>query len=73
MNEIYVDDEDVLLEAFRRGVKWNGSRLEYKEVWEAEDNIANEEDDKRTMKELCKMVNSLDWDVQMEATSYPRK
>ena len=39
MNEVYVDDEDVLMEAIRRGVKWDGTMMRFQKKWEEKDNL----------------------------------
>ena len=69
MNEVYVDDEDILMEALNKGMRWNGEKVEFREEWELEDVIeVNKKDDVRTMEVVCEMVNSIDEDIKMEAT-----
>ena len=68
MNEVYVDDEDLLMETLQKGKRSNGSKLEYKNILEEEDELeVCKRDDIRTMQQICQMVNTIEDDIQMES------
>ena len=48
------------------GTRWNGKKMEVRQDWKEEYLEKNEEYDVRTMREVRKMVNSLEPDIQME-------
>ena len=54
MNKVFVDDQDVLMEALRMGTKWDDtvSKMIYSEDKLAWDTENKEEDDVRTMREV---------------------
>ena len=61
MNEVYVEDKDLLMEAIEQGRRWDRKEITYKKDWEEEDNLEPEkEDDVRTMEVVCEMVNSIE-------------
>ena len=67
-NEVYVDDEDLLMETLQKGKRSNGRKLEYKKILEEEDELeVCKRDDVRTMEQICKMVNTIEDDIQMES------
>ena len=55
----YVDDVNLILEALNIGHRWNGTAMEWRKEWEEEDKKNGEMDDKRTMREIRKMSNSV--------------
>ena len=70
MNETYVDDNDLLMEALAMGTRWSTDedRMVTSEEALEEDTNGGEEDDTRTMREVRRMVNSITTDIQMEET-----
>ena len=59
LNKMYVDDINLLMEAIKPGSRWNGESLEWRQEWEEEDLESKEQDDKRTMREIRHMSNSI--------------
>ena len=59
MNKMYVDDVNMVMESLALGTRWTGSKMEWREEWEEEEKIDNEKDDKRSMREVRKMSNSI--------------
>ena len=59
LNKVYVDDVNLLMEAIERGWRWNGEKLEWSKKWKEEDEQLGEKDDKRTMREIRLMSNSI--------------
>ena len=59
LSKIYVDDINLLMEATKKGTRWTGQKLEWRQDWEDEDIEKNEKDDKRTMKEIRLLSNSI--------------
>ena len=55
----YVDDINLVMEALGIGYRWNGEQMEWKKEWENEDLEKGEEVDKRTMREVRKMSDSI--------------
>ena len=47
------------------GRRWNGQRLEYREEWRKEDLEKGESSDRRMMREVLKLANSLEADIQL--------
>ena len=68
LNKIYVDDQDLMLKALKTGTKWTGDKMEWKEEWQHQDEELNEETDKRTMREVRKMANTILPFIVMEET-----
>ena len=62
----YVDDITLLLAALKLGYKWNEStrKLEYKKEWEEKDRDEDLSDNKRTMEEVKKIMNSIYPNIQ---------
>ena len=48
--KVYVDDENQLWRIMERGRRWNGKRMEWKEVWKQEDDEKRESSDVRMMR-----------------------
>ena len=70
MNEVFVDDNDILMEAPELGVKWNekANRMIFDREEEKKDKEKKEKDYVRTMREVRTMVNTICDDIQMEET-----
>ena len=66
LNYVYVNDEDIIMEAIEKGIKWNGEQMEYREEWKNQDLVDDKEDNLRTMREMRNMVNTIEKDIQME-------
>ena len=60
----YVDDVNMAWKIMRRGTRWNGERMKWREEWKREDDEKNEADDKRMMREVRLMANTLESDIQ---------
>ena len=65
MSKVYVDDQDLLFSALKRGSRWSGGRVVWSEEFEKEDEELNEATDKRCMKVVREMSNSIRDDIQM--------
>ena len=61
--KIYVDDKNSLWKQMRKGIKWNGVRMEWHEEWYREDCESGVEGDKRKMLEIQKLANSIEKDI----------
>ena len=66
LNKTYVDDQNLLMEALEMGKRWTGEKMEWRSDWEKEDKEANEKDDKRTMRQIRLMANSILPYIQMK-------
>ena len=66
LNKTYVDDQNLLLEALDMGRRWTGDKIEWRAEWEKEDNESVEKDDKRTMRQVRLMANSILPYIQMK-------
>ena len=62
--KVYVDDENILWKVMRRGKRWNGTEIEWKREWEEEDMEKDEPHDRRMMREVQKMANTVEEDLQ---------
>ena len=65
MYKVYVDDENQVWRLMEPGMRWNGSRLEWREDWEEEDQERGEEGEVRMMREVQKLANSVETDIQL--------
>ena len=71
---IYVDDQNVLFKIIKRGTRRVGTCLSWRQELLEEDDVRNEPQDKRCMREIRKMANSIRKDIQMEedvASNHP--
>ena len=59
LNKKYVDDQDLALVTLRKGTRWNGLTMEWRQEWEDEDDCLQEDDDRRCMREVRKLSNSI--------------
>ena len=76
LSKIYVDDQNLLFALLKRGTRWNGARLAWSKEDEEIDDERNEPDDKRCMREIKALSNSIRGDIQMEedvASNYEDK
>ena len=64
---MYVDDESQLWDEMEMGRRWNGKKMEWKEEWFNEDKEKGEETDKRMMREILKMANTIEPDIEVTA------
>ena len=55
----YVDDYNGIFTTLTMGTRWNGVKLEHRPEWEEEDAKNNEDPDRRTMREIRKLSDSL--------------
>ena len=65
--KVYVDDESQLWDEMEMGRRWNGKKMEWKEEWFNEDKEKGEETDKRMMREILKMANTIEPDIEVTA------
>ena len=63
--KVYVDDENQLWRIMERGRRWNGQRMEWRRDWKSDDDEKNECSDVRMMREVRKMANSIESDIQL--------
>ena len=63
--KVYVDDENQLWKVMEKGRRWNGLRMEWREEWLVEDMEKQEENDTRMMREVLKLANSIEEDIQL--------
>ena len=63
--KVYVDDENQLWKVMEKGRRWNGSKMEWRQDWETEDTVKNEENDTRMMREVLKLANTIEKDIQL--------
>jgi metal-sulfur cluster biosynthetic enzyme len=64
MMEKYVDDVNMVVEEIPMGVRWVGSKTEWKREWEEKDKQLNESKDRRTMKVVTEAANSIERDIK---------
>ena len=55
----YVNNCNGAMESWRKGWRWNGSRMEWRRKWEKEEIILRERDDVRCWREWGKMVDTV--------------
>ena len=74
LNIVYVDDQNWAGKALKIGVRWDEAAREmrWERKWEEDDIEKREKNDKRTMRELRKMANSIEKDIKMKE-DYPSK
>ena len=65
--KIYVDDENQVWRVFEKGRRWNKDHMEWREEWELEDLEKGEADDKRMMREILAMANTIEKDIRLTA------
>ena len=68
LNKIYVDDHNLMMRAIESGTRWTGDAIEWSEEWRAEDEEKGEGSDKRSMREIRKMSNTILPYIVMEET-----
>ena len=66
MSKLFVDDQNLLFNKFKRGTRWYDGKLVWKQEWQEEDEDKNEPDDARCMREVRLMSNTIRRDIQME-------
>ena len=59
LDNTYVDDQNIITEELELGRRWDGDKLTWRQEWEDEDKVAGEPTDRRTMREIRKLSNSI--------------